>query len=197
MAFGALAMARATGPNTATTRAPAGMTSAVHTSLVVTASDHDRTSVALRVQASDVVTASTGNHGAATAWAVTCMMSEALSRPSLSLPPLILFPAAIAYAILRYRLLDTDVRVAQAVVYATLAGLSVAAYALILTGLSLILGQVIPANNPVAVGLTLFLLVILFNPLRERLQAAVDFAFFRGSRAHAQRLEELGLLPRE
>ncbi len=120
-----------------------------------------------------------------------------LGRPpapfnSLYILPTILLPGAVAYAILRYRLIDADRRLAQALVYFTLAGLTMAAYALILGGLSLIAGAAIEADNPVALGLIVFLLVVAFNPVRERLQRVMDNLFFRGSRSYARRLEQFG-----
>jgi signal transduction histidine kinase len=111
---------------------------------------------------------------------------------AVNLPPLILFPAAVAYAILRYRLLDTDRLVAQALVYATLGVITVMAYGLILSGVSLIVGSALQANHPLVLGLVVFAMLIVFNPLRERVQRAVDDTFFRGSRSFAQRLEAFG-----
>jgi signal transduction histidine kinase len=111
---------------------------------------------------------------------------------SLFLPPLILFPAAVAYALLRYRLLDTDRRVAQGLVYVAMAILTVAAYGLILTGASLMVGAMARADDPVVLGLTVFLLVALFNPVRDRLLRLVDYTFFRGTRTFARRVEAFG-----
>ena len=111
---------------------------------------------------------------------------------SLYFLPTIFLPGAIAYAILRYRLIDADRRLAQALVYFTLAGLTLAAYALILGGLSLIVGAAVDADSPIVLGLIVFLLVAAFHPVRERLQRAVDVLFFRGSRSYAQRVEQFG-----
>jgi signal transduction histidine kinase len=111
---------------------------------------------------------------------------------ALYLPPILLFPMGVAYAILRYRLLDTDVLVGRALVYAGIGVVTLVGYGLILTGLSLLAGTVVDADNPIVVALVVFLLVAAFNRLREAMQRIVDATFFRGSRSYAQRLEQFG-----
>ncbi len=108
------------------------------------------------------------------------------------LPLLALFPLAMAYALLRYRLIDTDYVVGQTLMYAALVIFGLVAYGLILVGLSLLAGAVVQADNPVALALLVIALVAAFNPLRERLQALVNDAFFRGTRAYRQRLQTFG-----
>lgn len=98
----------------------------------------------------------------------------------LNLGPLVLFPTAVAYAILRYRLLYTDVVVGQAMVYAIIGVITLAGYGLIITGLSWIAGTYIGADDPVAISLIVFLLVAAFQPLHERTRRLVNQAFFRG-----------------
>ncbi len=132
------------------------------------------------------------------AWIVQILFNLILSRTpapfnaTVSLPLSILLPASVAYAILRYRLLETDELVRRALVYAAIGVLTLVGYALMLTGASLLVGETLRANNPLVLALAVFLLVALFNPLRDRLQRLVDATFFRGSRAYAQRLEQFG-----
>ncbi len=109
-----------------------------------------------------------------------------------NLAPLLLFPAAVAYAILRYRLLDADIVVGQALVYAIIGVITLVGYSLIIAGLSLLAGTAVSATDPLAVGLIVFLLVASFNRLRDWLQRLINQTFFRGSRAYAQRLEQFG-----
>ena len=126
-------------------------------------------------------------------WAGQLLIAVLLKLPSpslnaaLNLPPLIFFPLAVAYAILRYRLLDMDALMGQSLVYAAMGMAVIGGYGLILTGISLIVGKTIhpQADNPAILGLVVFILVLAFNPLRERLQRTVDQTFFRGSRAYA------------
>src|SRR5262249_20885896 len=46
--------------------------------------------------------------------------------------------------------------------------------------------------NPLVVGLTILVLVVVFNPVRERLQTLVNDTFYRGQRAYTERLETFG-----
>ena len=108
------------------------------------------------------------------------------------LPLLALFPLAMAYALLRYRLIDTDYVVGQALLYAALLVLGLVAYGLILVGVSLLAGAVVQADNPLVLALLVIALVVAFNPLRERVHRLVNEAFFRGTRAYRQRLQSFG-----
>lgn len=111
---------------------------------------------------------------------------------ALNLPSFILFPAAVAYAFLRYRLLDSDIVLARGLVFAALSALVITGYGLLIFGFSLALGATLRADNPVILGLMVFLLVVIFNPLRNWLQRRIDDIFFRGQRAYNQRLEQFG-----
>ena len=120
-----------------------------------------------------------------------------VNRPSVEfsayiLLPLIFFPLTVAYAILRYRLLNTDYIFSRFIMYALLSAIGVGGYALIVSGLSLIMGSVLNPTNPWLVGLMVFILSALFNPLRSYLQYIVDAVFFRGQRAYQERLRKFG-----
>jgi signal transduction histidine kinase/nitrate/nitrite-specific signal transduction histidine kinase len=106
--------------------------------------------------------------------------------------PMVIFPIAITIALLRYRLLDTDVRVGQVLTYTLLAVLGTVAYTLIAWGVAALLGALVPANNVVALGLMVFGLVLAFQPLRQRLQKTIRYTFFRGSQNYQPRLAAFG-----
>jgi signal transduction histidine kinase len=103
--------------------------------------------------------------------------------------PLAFFPISVAYSILRYRLLNTDYIFSRAVLYALLTILTVSGYALLVSGLSLIFGDRIRADNPLVIGLMIFFLALLLNPLRTRLQQWIDRVFFRGQQVYQERAE--------
>jgi len=148
-----------------------------------------------REQSKVILIGAAGGFSMMLVWAAQLIVTgSAPLNAALDLPPLVLFPAGVAYAILRYRLLDMDALLGQALVYTGMGVAVVAGYGLVLTGLSLIVGQTlrIQADNPAVLGLVVFLLVLVFNPLRGLLQRTVDQTFFRGSRAYAQRLEQFG-----
>jgi signal transduction histidine kinase len=102
--------------------------------------------------------------------------------------PFILFPLANGYVILRFRLLRTDYWVRQGMVYFLLTVLAVTAYGLLVTGIGSIASNFVGANHPYLIGGLVFLIAVFLEPLRTRLQALVDSAFFRGQRAYEERL---------
>ncbi|HBX70425.1 MAG TPA: hypothetical protein DEH25_13865 [Chloroflexi bacterium] len=116
---------------------------------------------------------------------VTAGSPDAAFSPLLFFP-LAFFPIAVAYAILRYRLLNTDYIFSRAVLYALLTILGASGYALLVSGLSLIFGDAISANNPFIIGFVIFVLALLLNPARLRLQTTIDRIFFRGQLAYRE-----------
>ena len=104
--------------------------------------------------------------------------------------PLALFPLVIGYTILRFRFLRTDDIVRRGFMYSLLTIMVVFGYALVVTSAGLIFNTSLPANNAYLVGGYMFLIAIMLEPLRSRLQTAVDTIFFRGERAFAEQLED-------
>ncbi len=102
--------------------------------------------------------------------------------------PLGIFPLAVSYMMTRYRLQQTDYVISRGLLYLLMAILVAVGYALIVSGLSLLLGRPATTLSPVIVGLVFFVLALLLNPLRERMQRLVDIVFFRGQGAYQQRL---------
>ena len=105
-------------------------------------------------------------------------------------PFLIVFPLVNGYVVLRFRLLRTDYWVRQGMVYALMTVIVVVAYGLFVSGLALIVP--LPSNNPYLIGGLVFIIAVLLNPLRNRLQVLVDGTFFRGQRAYEDRIRTFG-----
>ena len=104
--------------------------------------------------------------------------------------PLAIFPLVIGYTILRFRFLRTDDFVRRGFMYVTLSLMVMIGYALLVTGAGLFFNPNLPANNAFLVGGYIFLIAILLEPLRTRLQNTIDTIFFRGERAFAEQLED-------
>jgi hypothetical protein len=83
--------------------------------------------------------------------------------------------AAIAIAVLKYRLYDIDRIISRTLAYAIVTGLLVGVYA----GLVLLATQVFRFHTPVAVAASTLAAAALFSPLRSRVQRAVDRRFNR------------------
>jgi hypothetical protein len=82
---------------------------------------------------------------------------------------------SIAVAVLKYRLYDIDRIISRTLAYAIVTGLLVGVYA----GLVLLATQVLTLKSPVAVAGSTLVAAALFNPLRRRVQWAVDRRFNR------------------
>jgi signal transduction histidine kinase len=103
--------------------------------------------------------------------------------------PLVLFPLSIGYTILRFRFLRTDDLVKRGATYLLLTAFVMLGYAVIAAAVGLLFNAALPSNNPYLVGGAIFLIAVLLEPLRTRLQATVDSVFFRGSRIFEEQLE--------
>jgi len=84
-------------------------------------------------------------------------------------------PVSMGIGILKYRLYDIDRIISRTLAYAIVTGLLVGVYA----GLVLLTTQVFRVHTPVAVAAATLAAAALFNPVRRRVQRAVDRRFNR------------------
>jgi hypothetical protein len=84
-------------------------------------------------------------------------------------------PLSIGVAVLKYGLFDIDRIISRTLAYAIVTGLLVGVYA----GLVLLATRVLSFRTPVAVAASTLAAAALFNPLRRRVQRAVDQRFNR------------------
>ena len=84
-------------------------------------------------------------------------------------------PVSMGVAILRYRLYEIDRIISRTLAYAIVTGLLIGLYA----GLVLLATQVLKFHSTVAVAAATLAAAALFNPLRRRVQFAVDRRFNR------------------
>ncbi len=86
-------------------------------------------------------------------------------------PIAVLFPIAIAFSILRYRLWEIDNLISRALVYGALTAFVIATYVLVVGGL----GALFQSSGNLLISLIATgSIALLFNPLRERLQRIVN-----------------------
>lgn len=98
-------------------------------------------------------------------------------------------PVAIGIAILRHRLYDIDQLINRAVVYGALTAIIGAIYALTTLSASALGPRIPTAQSDLAVAATTLAVAGAFQPLRRRIQRAVDRRFYR-SRYDAQQTVE-------
>jgi len=119
-------------------------------------------------------------------WFIVSPVVEWLLSPAIIFPWLVLFPLSIAYAILRYRLLNINLMISRGVAYALLSAVIVGAFYLSLYLISLIFGVTLQANDPIVLGVFVLLLALFLNPARGYLQRMVDRVFLREAVDHRQ-----------
>jgi signal transduction histidine kinase len=90
--------------------------------------------------------------------------------------PLALFPVAIGWAIVKYNLFEVDSIIRRAVAWTILTGLIAVIYLLGVGTLELLFAR---RSGRIAQLFFLLLLVVVMNPLRNRVQAAIDYLFAR------------------
>ncbi len=142
----------------------------------------------VKSQARMIITGTVAAFGPATIWLLTSPLNLLQFSPYLFLP-IVLFPLTLGYTILRFRLLRAEDWVRQGVIYILLSIFIVGGYALLVTGLGMIFRTAMPASNPFWIGGLVFVLAILLDPIRLRLQSFVDTTFFRGQRVYAESVQ--------
>ncbi|MBI3248644.1 MAG: SpoIIE family protein phosphatase [Deltaproteobacteria bacterium] len=105
--------------------------------------------------------------------------------------PILIFPASIAYAMVKHNLFDIDVFVRRTCGYVLSTGAIVGAYALLLSGLETGLRWSQLSTSPVFSLLFSLGAVFLFSPLHRRMQHFVDRAFYRQQYDYRKTLREV------
>jgi signal transduction histidine kinase len=124
-----------------------------------------------------------------TVWLLLTSVMKMNFNPYVSFLPLIIFPATTGYSVMRYRLLHMDYLLSRGVLYTLLTILALGGYFLLAMGPSLLFGLTIGPNNPLLIAATVILTAFLLNFVRGWLQTGIDRIFFRGERAHQERLK--------
>ena len=116
---------------------------------------------------------------------------EAPADPQLGSALGLLYPLAIAYATVRYRLFDATLVIRRSVIYTALAAMIVGAYAVAIAGANLVLAQSELTRSPWFSASFMFTVVLVFHPLREWMQRVVDRTFFRERADYVRTIQTL------
>ena len=113
--------------------------------------------------------------------------------------PLIFFPIAITYAILRYQLLNLDEFFAQILLYAGLLGVAIIGFVAWTGILSFVFGIRSPILNPIALLVYGLVLIVFLGPIRDGLQRLINRLLFASAQNYRQILDnyptELAAVP--
>ncbi len=111
---------------------------------------------------------------------------------SAAMPFFILPPLSMAYAVLQYRSLDTDRIISQGITYLIMLSALLIGYFLLVFSAALIVGEAIGPSNPILLAILIFLMAVLFVPVRTRLQARIDEIYFRKRINYQTSVENFG-----
>ena len=106
-------------------------------------------------------------------------------------------PVSVAVAMLRYRLYDIDLIIRRTLQYGLLSVLLGSVYFGMVVLLEQIFRAVTGQGSPLVVVLSTLAIVVLFNPLRHRIQAVIDRRFYRQKYDTAQALAEFSSAARQ
>lgn len=107
-----------------------------------------------------------------------------------TLPFYVISSLSIAYAVLQYRQFNTDRIISQSITYGIMLTVLIFGYFLLVTGLTFATQGVINADNPILIALIMFVMVLLFSPLRNLLQGHIDEIYYRTQYDYRQSVEQ-------
>lgn len=108
-----------------------------------------------------------------------CLVAVYLMRPFSAMASLLFWYVCIAYAITRYQFLDIQVVVRLGTVYASVGAILLAMYAGLVAACTTVFGRYVAADSLVFPLIAIATVALCFDPLRGRVQALFDRAFFR------------------
>lgn len=123
-------------------------------------------------------------------WLLLLLLDPAYRSNNILLITLVFFPIFISYAILLTYKSKHDTLVRRMLIYALLSALTILAYILLVSGISIIFGGAIPNNHPVIIGSVVLFIAITLNPLRSRLENLIEDIFYQGEKIYQKRLQE-------
>lgn len=106
------------------------------------------------------------------------------------MPFLLPVMVSYTYVVLGSRVVDADRLFRQTLTYSLLLFMLVFGYFLLTFGASLIAVETFSASNPILIGLMMFLVAVLFIPVRGLIQSGIDELFYRQRMNYQEKQEE-------
>jgi serine phosphatase RsbU (regulator of sigma subunit) len=102
------------------------------------------------------------------------------------------FPASMAYSIVRHNLFDADTIIRRTVGYTVVTAIVIGAYVLVSISFNVLLGQYQIAQSRAFPIVFTLAIILIFNPLRDRIQSLVDRIFFRKEYDYSEIVNRIG-----
>jgi PAS domain S-box-containing protein len=112
-------------------------------------------------------------------------------RSEIYFPLLILLPLSVAYAIIRYRLLDVDRILGRLVTYLLTTAAAFAVFYGLIALISFLIQSTIQPNDPMLIAGYILLLMLGLGPLRGLMQRLIDRLFYRAPADYRRVLTDL------
>ncbi len=110
----------------------------------------------------------------------SALIDQSILPSEIALVFIFLAPLSLAVAIVKHNLFDIELIINRSLVYGTLTALLGGIYLLVVQLLTLVAEAITPSGSKTLVTFIAAMMVALaFTPLRERVQAAIDRAFYR------------------
>jgi len=106
--------------------------------------------------------------------------------------PLILFPASMAYAIVRHNLFDVDVYIKRTMGYVIMTMIIIGAYMLVSIPLNISLSELGFVRSKAFPVIFTLIVILVFNPMYHRIQSFVDRVFFRKEYNYGEIVDKVG-----
>jgi len=129
-------------------------------------------------------------------WAINVIANlisgaDAIAFNTSAAVPFFIIPAlSMAYAVLQYRSYNTDRIISAGITYTIMLIGLVIGYTLLVFGASLITQSMVGADNPVLIAVVIFVMAIIFVPVRSYIQKRVDRLYFRNRTNYQQEVED-------
>ncbi|MDD5382519.1 MAG: ATP-binding protein [Candidatus Margulisbacteria bacterium] len=114
-----------------------------------------------------------------------------INFPVLSHFALPLYVLVAVYAIVKHHLLDISIIVREGLIYSALTVLFAGFYVLAVLVANYSLSRFVPFDPVVTVLIVVFASVLVFQPVKDRVQSAVDRVFFRGEYRYRKTIDDL------
>jgi len=104
----------------------------------------------------------------------------------------IFFPASIAYSIVRHNLFDADTIIKRTLGYFTTTGILIGIYALVTLSFNVFFQKYEAADSGTFQAILTLIVILIFNPVRNRVQSVVDRIFFRKEYDYGKIVDQIG-----